>query len=137
MQTLVKYMVDLADQQAKTPVIVSSRKVQLQPDFFIAMATAMLPVCRREIRFELLSEPISSLLFWHRRRNLCLLRHLNKLNAVGVHAGLVGMVSRPAGKERPLVIGIASKKSPPLPGWAEVVAVDLISSQQLGFHRAA
>lgn len=122
MDLLADHLVQLADQQAITPVLTPQPGLRLQPQFYVALAETVRESHGRSVRFELLS----ALDGWRssvQRLSLSRLqRGIARATDSTISVGQVPIVSRPAGQTRPLVIGIACSPAE-LPPWSRAVKV--------------
>lgn len=115
-------LVQLSDDRGISPVLTLQSGLSLHPRFFGHLAERITAQTGRPMRFDLVVNPYGPLASARRWRAL---REVAKLSAemppeASVSIGVT--VGRPAGKRRPLVIGIASD-SVDLPEWACRISV--------------
>lgn len=133
MESLAQHLVDLADQQAVSPVVMAQPGLRLRAPFYAALTEALLPIAQRDVQLEL----VTDLQGWTSGvQRLALRRLANRLNALlpdRAVATQVGVVGRPAGKQRALVVGVACGPLQ-LPPWAEAVRVCTRPTQATDFQ---
>ncbi len=133
MKLLAEHLVELADTQAVTPVVIAQPGLRLRPPFYRALAEALLVAAGRGLQYEF----IGGLDGWNAgAQRLALRRLANQLNAMSlesVQAVQVAVIGRPAGKQRPLVVGVACGDVP-LPPWAQPVHVCTRPTQATDFQ---
>ncbi|QEG39444.1 hypothetical protein [Roseimaritima ulvae] len=133
METLAQHLVDLADQQAVSPVVMAQPGLRLRALFYVALAETLLQIAQRDVQLELVTE----LQGWTSGvQRLALRRLTNRLNALlpdRAVATQVAVVGRPAGTQRALVIGVACSDLQ-LPPWAEAVRVCTRPTQTTDFQ---
>lgn len=133
MEVLAKHLVEMADQQAISPVVIAQPGLRLRAPFYAALADALLETAQRDLQFELLTD----LQGWTSGvQRLALRRLTHQLNTVlpnTVTATQVAVVGRPAGKQRAMVVGIACGRTQ-LPPWAEAVHVCTRPTQATDFQ---
>lgn len=124
LQPLAERCVESADHHGRTPVIHVQRGLTLAPEFYAALATELRRAARRSLRFEILVDLERTLSPWRARAAA---RH-----AEGIRGALLPIfadsaavetrtvLSRPAGPQRPLVVGFGAVDDS-VPGWASVL----------------
>ncbi|WP_164100964.1 hypothetical protein [Candidatus Laterigemmans baculatus] len=124
LRPLAERCVESADHQGRTPVIAVERGLALAPEFYVALATELQRAAGRSLRFEVLVDLERSLGPWRARaakrqaeaiRN-ALLPVLGPAPAVETRT----VLSRPAGAQRPLVVGFGAVHDS-VPAWAAVL----------------
>ncbi len=133
MEVLANHLVQMADQQAISPVVMAQPGLRLRAPFYAALADALLQTAGRDVQFEL----VTDLQGWTSGvQRLALRRLTNQLNALlpaSAAATQVAVVGRPAGKQRALVVGVACGQLQ-LPHWAEAVRVCTRPTQATDFQ---
>ncbi|GEM_PF-4098433 len=133
MQALAEHLIELADVQARTPVVIAQPGLRLRPPFYAALADALLRTAERDVSLEF----VTAMDGWGSGvQRLALRRLINQVNSItppAVQANLTAVISRPAGTQRPIVIGVACVELA-LPAWAESVKVCTRPTQATDFQ---
>lgn len=121
LQPLAERCVESADHQGRTPVILVERGLTLAPEFYAALATQLRRVAGRSLRFEIFVDLERTLSPWRTRTA--------SRRAEGIRGALLPIfgdsatvetrtvLSRPAGPQRPLVVGFGAADDS-VPSWA-------------------
>ncbi|QDS96607.1 hypothetical protein FF011L_54190 [Roseimaritima multifibrata] len=135
MNTLIQRLVDLADQQAVSPVLVAEKGLHLQIPFYLAIGEQLAEKTERQVHFEFMTG-LSVLERWGQAWMLKRLqRSLAASTNWDVTVERTAVVSRPAGNQRPFVLGFATSVQS-LPSWATAVRLSAHASPQADFRLA-